>query len=224
MGSPREARALAACDDDASEVQWRRSSAATRGWRLHACASRHPRACKRHHGLAHHVRGFVPVSLPRVIRLSDPVEELFPHQTLVVGRDQNELHDERPSGLVSRVVFAISRVVQQVEDGIPVLQEIPAPSSAAQGDSTFLRSAASCRRSSAGNCSGTNSSYKARSITAGACFHQIRGGKQPALARRGAQQVMVDGRVLDGETITLLDDGSSHRVLIQPRPEPGGAQ
>jgi cyclic beta-1,2-glucan synthetase len=57
----------------------------------------------------------------------------------------------------------------------------------------------------------------------GGSVYEIR-VEQPALARRGAQQVMVDGRVLDGETITLLDDGSSHRVLIQPKHEPGAAQ
>ena len=41
--------------------------------------------------------------------------------------------------------------------------------------------------------------------------------EQPGLARRGEQRVILDGRELDGETIALVDDGSSHRVLIQPR-------
>jgi cyclic beta-1,2-glucan synthetase len=48
--------------------------------------------------------------------------------------------------------------------------------------------------------------------------------EQPARARRGAQHVMVDGRSLEGETITLVDDGSTHRVLIRPKSEPQAAQ
>ncbi|HEX6670449.1 MAG TPA: protein ndvB, partial [Gemmatimonadales bacterium] len=42
--------------------------------------------------------------------------------------------------------------------------------------------------------------------------------ERPAVARAGAQQVMLDGRALEGEWIDLVDDGGRHSVVIRPLP------
>ena len=41
--------------------------------------------------------------------------------------------------------------------------------------------------------------------------------ERPGEARRGHQEVTLDGRVLEGESIPLVDDGASHEVVIRPR-------
>ena len=41
--------------------------------------------------------------------------------------------------------------------------------------------------------------------------------ERPHAARVGAQEVLVDGRTLQGEWIELVDDGARHAVLIRPR-------
>jgi cellobiose phosphorylase len=41
--------------------------------------------------------------------------------------------------------------------------------------------------------------------------------QQPAAARRGNQRVSLDGRELEGEVVTLGDDGREHQVVIRPR-------
>ena len=41
--------------------------------------------------------------------------------------------------------------------------------------------------------------------------------KRPHAARAGAQEVAVDGRVLETEVISLVDDGGRHSVVIRPR-------
>jgi cyclic beta-1,2-glucan synthetase len=47
--------------------------------------------------------------------------------------------------------------------------------------------------------------------------------EEPHLARGGAQQVLVDGRALEGEWIGLADDGGRHEVLVRPRAAPPAA-
>jgi cyclic beta-1,2-glucan synthetase len=41
--------------------------------------------------------------------------------------------------------------------------------------------------------------------------------ERPAAARTGAQEVVLDGRVLAGEWIELVDDGTRHDVVVRPR-------
>ena len=41
--------------------------------------------------------------------------------------------------------------------------------------------------------------------------------ERPDAARSGAQEVVLDGRVLDGEWIELADDGARHAVMVRPR-------
>jgi cellobiose phosphorylase len=41
--------------------------------------------------------------------------------------------------------------------------------------------------------------------------------EQPHRARSGNQEVSLDGRVLDTETIALTDDGQTHRVVVRPK-------
>jgi cyclic beta-1,2-glucan synthetase len=41
--------------------------------------------------------------------------------------------------------------------------------------------------------------------------------ERPHAARSGAQEVVLDGRVLDGEWIGLADDGARHAVVVRPR-------
>ena len=45
--------------------------------------------------------------------------------------------------------------------------------------------------------------------------------ERPQAARKGNQQVLLDGRMLEGETIPLVDDGATHEVVIRPRPTGG---
>jgi cyclic beta-1,2-glucan synthetase len=40
--------------------------------------------------------------------------------------------------------------------------------------------------------------------------------ERPGEARRGGQQVLLDGQPLPGEDIPLADDGAAHRVLVRP--------
>ena len=48
--------------------------------------------------------------------------------------------------------------------------------------------------------------------------------ERPQAARKGNQQVLLDGRMLDGEAIPLVDDGATHEVLIRPRPREGASE
>ena len=48
--------------------------------------------------------------------------------------------------------------------------------------------------------------------------------ERPQEARQGHQEVVLDGRVLDGEAIPLTDDGAAHEVTVRPRVEPGAAK
>jgi cyclic beta-1,2-glucan synthetase len=41
--------------------------------------------------------------------------------------------------------------------------------------------------------------------------------ERPAAARAGAQEILIDGREVDGEWIDLVDDGARHLVGIRPR-------
>jgi cyclic beta-1,2-glucan synthetase len=41
--------------------------------------------------------------------------------------------------------------------------------------------------------------------------------QRPSAARAGSQVVVVDGRVVDGEWIDLVDDGARHAVVVRPR-------
>jgi cellobiose phosphorylase len=41
--------------------------------------------------------------------------------------------------------------------------------------------------------------------------------QRPGVARRGHQLITLDGLELDGETIPLVDDGATHRVLVRPK-------
>jgi cyclic beta-1,2-glucan synthetase len=41
--------------------------------------------------------------------------------------------------------------------------------------------------------------------------------EQPAAARRGNQEITLDGRLLGGETIPLVDDGETHPVVVRGR-------
>jgi cyclic beta-1,2-glucan synthetase len=41
--------------------------------------------------------------------------------------------------------------------------------------------------------------------------------EQPAAARRGNQEITLDGRLLGSETIPLVDDGETHRVVVRGR-------
>jgi cyclic beta-1,2-glucan synthetase len=41
--------------------------------------------------------------------------------------------------------------------------------------------------------------------------------ERPAAARSGAQEVVLDGRVLAGEWVELVDDGGRHAVVVRPR-------
>jgi cyclic beta-1,2-glucan synthetase len=41
--------------------------------------------------------------------------------------------------------------------------------------------------------------------------------QRPSAARAGSQVVVVDGRVVDGEWINLVDDGARHAVVVRPR-------
>jgi cyclic beta-1,2-glucan synthetase len=47
---------------------------------------------------------------------------------------------------------------------------------------------------------------------------------RPADARKGNQEIVLDGRTLEGETIPLVDDGGSHSVAIRPRASAGAAE
>jgi hypothetical protein len=40
---------------------------------------------------------------------------------------------------------------------------------------------------------------------------------QPSAARLGNQRLTLDGREVDGEFVTLTDDGREHEVVIRPR-------
>jgi hypothetical protein len=40
--------------------------------------------------------------------------------------------------------------------------------------------------------------------------------ERPHAARSGAQKVVLDGRVLEGEWIELVDDDARHSVVISP--------
>jgi cyclic beta-1,2-glucan synthetase len=40
---------------------------------------------------------------------------------------------------------------------------------------------------------------------------------QPGTARRGNQRLTLDGRELEGESVTLSDDGREHEVVLRPR-------
>ncbi len=41
--------------------------------------------------------------------------------------------------------------------------------------------------------------------------------RDPAGIRRGEAEVSLDGRLLDGPAIPLVDDGARHEVLVRPR-------
>jgi cyclic beta-1,2-glucan synthetase len=41
--------------------------------------------------------------------------------------------------------------------------------------------------------------------------------ERPHEARAGAQQVVLDGRAIQGEWIDLVDDGVHHTVVVRPR-------
>ncbi|HEX6107006.1 MAG TPA: protein ndvB, partial [Gemmatimonadales bacterium] len=41
--------------------------------------------------------------------------------------------------------------------------------------------------------------------------------ERPHAARAGAQEVTLDGRALEGEWVSLLDDGARHQVVVRPR-------
>ena len=41
--------------------------------------------------------------------------------------------------------------------------------------------------------------------------------ERPDAARRGNQEVTLDGRALEAETIPLVDDGATHRVVVRPK-------
>ena len=43
--------------------------------------------------------------------------------------------------------------------------------------------------------------------------------ERPHAARSGEQEVVLDGRVLEGEWIELADDGTRHEVVVRPRAE-----
>ena len=47
---------------------------------------------------------------------------------------------------------------------------------------------------------------------------------RPADARKGNQEIVLDDRTLEGETIPLVDDGGSHSVVIRPRGSAGAAE
>jgi cyclic beta-1,2-glucan synthetase len=44
--------------------------------------------------------------------------------------------------------------------------------------------------------------------------------ERPSEARSGAQKVVLDGRLLDGEWVTLVDDGARHTVVVTFRTSP----
>ena len=44
--------------------------------------------------------------------------------------------------------------------------------------------------------------------------------ERPGSARAGAQEVLLDGRVLEGEWVELVDDGERHAVVVRPRRAP----
>jgi cyclic beta-1,2-glucan synthetase len=44
--------------------------------------------------------------------------------------------------------------------------------------------------------------------------------ERPSAARSGAQEVVVDGRTMEGEWIHLVDDGERHRVVVSPLTPP----
>jgi cellobiose phosphorylase len=41
--------------------------------------------------------------------------------------------------------------------------------------------------------------------------------ERPAAARRGSQDITLDGQPIEGATIPLVDDGETHRVVVRGR-------